>query len=45
MAKIGVIGSGTVGEALADGFLKHGHQVMRGSRDAAKLAGWKARSE
>ena len=44
MAKIGVIGSGTVGEVLADGFLKHGHQVMRGSRDAAKLAGWKAKT-
>lgn len=40
--KIGVIGSGQVGQALADGFLKHGHEVMRGSRDAAKLASWKA---
>jgi 8-hydroxy-5-deazaflavin:NADPH oxidoreductase len=27
---------------LADGFLKHGHEVMCGSRDPAKLAGWKA---
>jgi predicted dinucleotide-binding enzyme len=40
--KIGVIGSGVVGQTLADGFLKHGHQVLRGSRDPAKLAGWKA---
>jgi predicted dinucleotide-binding enzyme len=40
--KIGVIGSGVVGQTLADGFLKHGHEVMRGSRDPAKLAGWKA---
>jgi predicted dinucleotide-binding enzyme len=40
--KIGVLGSGVVGETLANGFLKHGHEVMRGSRDAAKLAGWKA---
>jgi predicted dinucleotide-binding enzyme len=39
--KIGVIGSGVVGQTLADGFLKHGHEVMRGSRDPAKLAAWK----
>ncbi len=39
--RIGVIGSGVVGQTLADGFLKHGHEVMRGSRDPAKLAGWK----
>lgn len=41
MKKIGVIGSGEVGKVLADGFLKHGYEVMRGSRDAAKLASWK----
>jgi hypothetical protein len=40
--KVGVIGSGVVGQVLADGFLKHGHEVMRGSRDPSKLAGWKA---
>jgi hypothetical protein len=40
--KVGVIGSGMVGETLADGFLKHGHEVMRGSREPAKLASWKA---
>jgi predicted dinucleotide-binding enzyme len=39
---IGVIGSGTVGETLANGFLKHGHRVMRGSRDPQKLADWAA---
>jgi 8-hydroxy-5-deazaflavin:NADPH oxidoreductase len=39
--KIGVLGSGKVGEVLADGFLKHGYDVMRGSRDPAKLAAWK----
>jgi predicted dinucleotide-binding enzyme len=38
--KVGVIGSGAVGEALANGFLKHGHQVMRGSRTPDKLASW-----
>jgi predicted dinucleotide-binding enzyme len=40
--KVGVLGSGTVGQVLADGFLKHGHEVMRGSRDPGKLGGWKA---
>ncbi len=42
MSKIGVIGSGAVGETLANGFAKHGHDVMRGSRDPSKLATWKA---
>lgn len=41
MSKIGVIGSGQVGETLANGFAKHGHEVMRGSRDPSKLAEWK----
>ncbi len=41
MKKIGVLGSGQVGQVLADGFLKHGYEVMRGSRDPAKLATWK----
>src|SRR5437899_51697 len=39
--KIGVIGSGTVGETLANGFLKHGYEVMRGSREPKKLAPWR----
>ena len=39
--KMGVIGSGLVGQTLADGFLKHGHEVMRGSRDPGKLAAWR----
>jgi predicted dinucleotide-binding enzyme len=38
--KIGVLGSGAVGTTLADGFLTHGYEVMRGSRDPAKLADW-----
>jgi predicted dinucleotide-binding enzyme len=40
MSKVGVIGSGQVGEALANGFVKHGYEVMRGSRDPSKLADW-----
>ena len=39
--KVGVIGSGAVGEALANGFLKHGFEVMRGTREPEKLAAWK----
>lgn len=38
--KVAVIGSGMVGRALADGFLAHGHEVMRASRDPKKLAEW-----
>jgi hypothetical protein len=40
-SKVGVIGSGQVGETLANGFIKHGYDVMRGSRDPSKLASWK----
>lgn len=40
--RIGIIGSGQVGAALANGFITHGHEVMRGSRDVAKLAEWRA---
>jgi predicted dinucleotide-binding enzyme len=39
---VGVLGSGQVGQVLADGFLKHGYEVTRGSRDPSKLASWKA---
>ena len=41
VSRIGVLGSGAVGTTLANGFLKHGYEVMRGSREPAKLAGWK----
>ncbi|HEX5209056.1 MAG TPA: NAD(P)-binding domain-containing protein [Steroidobacteraceae bacterium] len=36
--RIGVLGSGTVGTTLAGGFAAHGHEVMIGSREPAKLA-------
>ncbi|WP_035348183.1 NADPH-dependent F420 reductase [Edaphobacter aggregans] len=39
--KVGIIGSGDVAKALGSGFLKHGHQVMLGTRTPAKLAEWK----
>jgi predicted dinucleotide-binding enzyme len=38
--KVGVLGSGAVARALGTGFLAHGHNVMLGTRDAARLAGW-----
>jgi predicted dinucleotide-binding enzyme len=40
-SKVAVIGSGDVGRALADGFLKYGREVMRASRDPSKLDDWK----
>lgn len=40
--KIGVLGSGMVGKVLANGFIKHGGQVMLGTRDISKLAQWKS---
>jgi hypothetical protein len=43
MKKIAVLGSGAVGTVLADGFLQHGYEVMRGTREPAKLAEWKTR--
>lgn len=38
--RIGVLGSGVVAKALGGGFLAHGHEVMLGTRDRAKLEGW-----
>lgn len=41
MKNVAVVGSGAVGEALANGFLKHGYEVMRASRNPDKLNDWK----
>jgi len=38
--KVGILGSGDVAKVLASGFVRHGHQVMIGSRTPAKLADW-----
>lgn len=38
--KVGVLGSGDVAKVLAKAFLELGHDVMLGSREAAKVAGW-----
>ena len=40
--KIGVIGSGVVGQVLAAGFAKHGFETMIGSRTPDNLAEWAA---
>src|SRR6267143_926196 len=42
--KVGILVSGEVGQALGDGFVKHRHEVMLGTRDPAKLADWAARN-
>jgi predicted dinucleotide-binding enzyme len=34
--KIGIIGSGEVGKTLANGFIKHGYEVMIGTENAGK---------
>lgn len=41
---IGILGSGQVGQTLADGFLKNGYKVMIGSRDASKLNEWREKA-
>lgn len=38
--KVGILGSGVVGQTLAGGFLKHGHEVMIGTRSPETLAEW-----
>jgi predicted dinucleotide-binding enzyme len=38
--KIGLLGSGIVGQTLAAGFIKHGYQVMVGTRSPEKLKEW-----
>ncbi|MEI6436277.1 MAG: NAD(P)-binding domain-containing protein [Bacteroidota bacterium] len=38
--KIGILGSGVVAQTLGSGFIKHGYEVMMGTRDVSKLAEW-----
>ena len=44
MSNVGIIGSGPVGLALANGFLKHGYQVKIGTSDPGKLSEWKSKA-
>ncbi|MCB0754417.1 MAG: NAD(P)-binding domain-containing protein [Flavobacteriales bacterium] len=45
MKKIGILGSGAVAKTLGGGFLKHGYEVMLGTRSADKLEEWKAANQ
>ncbi len=38
--QVGILGSGSVGRALANGFLKYGYEVKVGTRDKMRLAHW-----
>jgi ketol-acid reductoisomerase len=45
MAKFGVLGSGEVGQALAEGLRDIGHEVRIGSRDPRKLTAYSAETK
>lgn len=42
---IGILGSGAVAKALGAAFIKHGYNVMLGTRDPHKLFEWKTQNE
>jgi predicted dinucleotide-binding enzyme len=42
--RIGIIGSGVVGQTLANGFIKHGYQVTIGTNTASKRAALRAKT-
>ncbi len=42
MKRIGILGSGLVAQTLGAGFIKHGYEVMLGTRDKSKLTDWQA---
>lgn len=44
MKKVGIIGSGVVARSLGNGFIKHGYEVMLGTRDVTKLQEWKEKA-
>jgi len=43
--KVGILGSGDVAKALGTGFVRHGHDVMMGTREATKLTSWAAEND
>ena len=45
ITKVGVIGSGIVGQALANGFVKHGYDVTVGTNTASKREDLKAKTK
>ena len=42
--KIGILGSGIVGQTLASGFIKNGYEVMVGTRETSKLSEFKKKT-
>ena len=42
--KICILGTGMVGQVLASGFLKHGHDVMIGTRSPEKVSDWQEKN-
>ena len=42
--KIGILGSGQVAQVLGSGFIKHGYDVMIGTREPSKLNDWKSKA-
>ncbi len=44
MSRVAVLGSGMVGDALSEGFLTLGDQVVRGTREPGKLAAWQQKA-
>jgi hypothetical protein len=42
--KVGILGSGEVAQSLGAGFLRHGHEVMLGTRAPAKLSEWQTKN-
>jgi 2-polyprenyl-6-methoxyphenol hydroxylase-like FAD-dependent oxidoreductase len=44
MTRVGILGSGPVGQTLGAGLKAHGYDVRIGSRSPAKLAGFTATS-
>lgn len=42
--KIGILGSGVVGQTLGSGFIRHGYEVMLGTRSPEKLTDWKLKA-
>jgi predicted dinucleotide-binding enzyme len=42
--QIGILGSGSVAQTLAGGFIRHGHAPMLGTRNPPKLGAWAAQN-
>ena len=43
--KVGILGSGVVAQTLGGGFLKHGHEIVLGTREPSKLKEWSAKNK